>query len=192
METESAAYPAFYPNLRLEVFAPAWYYRGKYDDEYSQKILSSKSRDESDYFIPKIKKVIDLLAPLGDVKGLDLVITIPKSNLSYSNTLDGIAQWIKGYLHIEYENVIERVSTGRRNLGGNYAEKRFKQTGGSMKLKRNLKPNEKKILILDDVKATGITLLESAKILKNAGAKNISCICLGISRNLDRFPLKKK
>jgi len=192
MEMETAAYPSFYPGLSLEVFAPAWYYRGQEEeDEYSKKILSSKKKDESDYFIPKIKELADDLVKESKLQDIDLIVTIPKSNLSYSKTLDTIAKSIKCTLSSEYENIIERTSTGRRNLGGNSAKKRFEQTNGSMKLKRNLKPNEENILILDDVKATGITILESAKILKSAGAKDIFCICLGISRNVNMFPIKK-
>ncbi len=192
METENAACPNFYPGLRLKVSAPGWYFKGhEADDEYSQKILSSKTNDESNYFIPKIKELIDSLIKRNEPQKICLVITIPKSDLEYSITLNSIAKWIKTYLGIEYENIIERVSKGRRNLGGNASEKRFNQTNSSMKLKRSLKPDEKNILILDDVKATGMTLLESAKILKGAGAENISCICLGINRNLEKFPIKK-
>jgi len=192
METENAAYPIFYPGLKLKVFAPAWYFKGhEADDEYSQKILSSKRNDEFNYFIPKIKELIDFLIKKNELQDLCLIMIIPKSDLEYSITLNSLAQWIKTYLSIEYENIIERGAKGRRNLGGNASEKRFNQTKGSMKLKRSLKPTEKNILILDDVKATGMTLLESAKILKSAGAENISCICLGINRNLEKFPIKK-
>lgn len=192
MVTEYAAYPHFYPGLRLKVDASEWYFKGhEAYDEYSQKVLSSKRNDESNYFIPKIKELIDSLIKRNELQGICLVVTIPKSDLGYSITLNSIANWIKAYLSVEYENIIERVAKGRRNLGGNASEKRFNQTNGSMKLKRSLKSHEKNILILDDVKATGMTILESAKILKSAGAENISCICLGINRNLEKFPIKK-
>src|SRR3989344_3359680 len=111
METENAAYPIFYPGLKLKVFAPAWYFKGhEANDEYSQKILSSKTNDESNYFIPKIKELIDSLIKGDELQKMHLVITIPKSNLEYSITLNSIAKWIKMYLSIkEYENIIERV-----------------------------------------------------------------------------------
>lgn len=191
MKTEYAGYPKYYPGLELEVFAPEWYFRG-HTDEYSKKMLSAKKIDESEYFIPYIKKLVDELLKSGKLRKTELIIAIPKSDLSYSETLNSIAIWIKGYLKIDYENIIERIIPGRRNIGGNLAEKRFHQTSGSMKLTRKLKVNEKNILLLDDAKTTGMTLLESAKILKEAGAENIFCICLGISRNLDIFPLKKE
>jgi len=190
MESEFARWPHYYPDMELEVFAPEWYFKG-HTDEYSEKILSSKNNNESEYFIPKIKDLIDELKKSGKLGKIDLIATIPKSDLTYSSTLSSTASWTALYLKTKHENIIERLVSGRRNVRGNGAEKRFHQTDGSMKLKRKLESNEKNILLLDDIKTTGMTLLECAKILKEGEAEKIFCICLGISRNLKMFPLKK-
>ena len=193
MEKEDAFYPVFYPGLKLEVFAPDWYYKGGYDQHvYSAKIIKSKNSDESKYFLPKIKELIDLLTKEEKLGEIDLITIIPKSDLKYSKTLDSIAYWASNYLNVNYEKIIIRTIKGRKNLGGNIAKGRFEKTKDSMKLKRDLKPNEKNILLLDDQKTTGITLLECAKILKEKGAINVFCICLGINRNLKKYPLKKR
>ena len=190
MESEFARWPHYYSDMELEVFAPEWYLKG-HADEYSEKILSSKDNNESEYFVPKIKELIDELTKEKKLGKIDLIITIPKSDLTYSSTLDSVASWTATYLKTKHENIIERLVSGRRNVGDNGAEKRFKQTDGSMKLKRKLEINEKNILLIDDIKTTGMTLLESAKLLKEDGAEMIFCVCLGISRNLQKFPLKK-
>jgi len=190
---EDAYYPAFYPGLKLEVFAPDWYYRGYYDKHpHSAKIIKSKNSDESKYFLPKLKELISLLIKEKKLGGIDLITIIPKSDLKYSKTLEIVAERIGKDLKVDYEKIIVRIAKGRRNLSGNMAEKRFEKTKGSMRLKRNIKPDEKNILLLDDQKTTGITLLECAKILKEKGARNIFCICLGINRNLEKYPLKKR
>lgn len=190
MEKEWASYHDYYPFESYEVFSPRWYYKG-YDDEYSKKILSSKKVDESEYFKPELKKLINTLKAKGLLKGYDLITIFPKSNLKYSPTLETLGGWIADYLKIKYEKIIIRKKTGRRNEGKDYAEKRYNKTKNSMSLKKGINLKGKSIILFDDVKATGMTILECGKILKNIDIKNIQPICLGISRNPKKFPPKK-
>lgn len=46
--------------------------------------------------------------------------------------------------------------------------------------------NNKKVLLIDDTKTTGMTILEAKKILLKKGVKEIVAVCLGINSNFDR------
>ena len=61
------------------------------------------------------------------------------------------------------------------------AKERVQVHKGTFALSRKLKPNEKIILLLDDIKAEGDTKLICAELLIKEGANIIKAICLGIN-----------
>lgn len=186
--SEFADYAKF-SDIKIEVFAPDWYYRGKFDlyPEHSNKILNSKDNDRnhSEYFIPKMISLVKQMRDHNKLSKIDLVAIIPSSDLGYKQTLDSTAKAVAEHLCTKYEKIIARIKPGRRNLYCTGVEERFKQTKDSMKLTRELSPVEKTILIIDDVKVTGATILEVASLFKKAGATKIHAICFGISKNVN-------
>ena len=110
---------------------------------------------------------------------------------TYSPTLKSLGFKLSKFLDVPYEQLIDRdVETGRKNVAGNTAIDRYNLIKDSMKLNRKLSINEKKIMILDDVKVSGITLLESKKILLDAGAEETLSVCLGINTNINWDEIK--
>jgi predicted amidophosphoribosyltransferase len=55
---------------------------------------------------------------------------------------------------------------------------RQKNLAGSIKLKSKEVIKDKKILLVDDVKTTGVTINKCCKILKNAGAQSIRVVTI--------------
>ncbi len=71
-------------------------------------------------------------------------------------------------------------------------KKRYSSYHVKVKLNKKINLNNKNAVIVDDIVSTGHTILETAKILRNLGAKNIYCICVhGIFVNETFSKLKK-
>ncbi|MBS3114467.1 ribose-phosphate diphosphokinase [Candidatus Woesearchaeota archaeon] len=56
-------------------------------------------------------------------------------------------------------------------------KKRYSPYHVEVKLNKKIDLKDKNVVIVDDIVSTGHTILETAKILKKLGAKNIYCIC---------------
>lgn len=57
-------------------------------------------------------------------------------------------------------------------------KKRHSSYNVKVKLNKKISLRKKNVVIVDDIVSTGHTILETAKILKRAGAKKIYCICV--------------
>jgi predicted amidophosphoribosyltransferase len=83
------------------------------------------------------------------------------------------------------EKILSRIKGTRQNtLRLPNALDRYNSVKDSMQITREL--TEEGNLLLDDVKTTGITILEAKKILLEAGAKKTVTVCLGINSSIDR------
>jgi|SRR3989338_917688 len=183
----------FYSGIELQVFAPEWYYSGKRSSEYSKIVLESKTKDCSDKLIPFVKRTIDELKKQHKIWSIDLIAIVPKHDSTYSPTLNSLGKVIANYLSSKYDNIIRKKASGdRRNAGSQDLQSRYDKTKGSLELTRNLNLTEKNILIIDDLKVTGLTLLETAHNLIKSGASHIFCICLGINKHIDAPQTKSK
>jgi predicted amidophosphoribosyltransferase len=189
MERELAIYPDLYPDLSEMIYAPRWYYslNIKKDDYSHHLAYHSKRRDMANYFYDSLKSVIDELIALGKLNDLNLITIVPSSKIGfYSPTLVSLAEKISQYLQVPFERIIERIKeTGRKNMMGNSAQERYDLIKESMKISREPAEFEKNVLLLDDVKVTGMSFLESKKILLAAGVKSTVSVCLGINAAID-------
>jgi predicted amidophosphoribosyltransferase len=189
MERELAIYPDLYPDLSEMIYAPRWYYSLSIKkDDYSHHLAyHSKRQDTSNYFYDSLKSVIDELIALGKLNDLNLITIVPSSKIGvYSPTLVSLAEKTAQYLQVPFERIIERIKeTGRKNVKGNSAQERHDLVKESMKISREPAEFEKNVLLLDDVKVTGMSLLESKKILLAAGVKSTVSVCLGINAAID-------
>ncbi len=179
---ELAYQPDYYNHLKVWAYAPQHYFKKEIkEDEYSFNILKSKSQDMSNYFYPRVKEMHDELKKENKVKQFDLIAVIPKSEKgAFSLTLIAIGKKLAAETGSAFELILERNRslTKSRELD---LRKRYERANGSISLKRKLEKNETTILILDDTLATGVSCLESAKLLKDTGAEEIILFCLGIN-----------
>jgi ComF family protein len=85
-----------------------------------------------------------------------------------------ISKLLQADLGLNSARLLER-STNARQVGSTRAE-RFKQMELEFKLVRDQVLKDKKIMLVDDVMTSGATLASAARILKKAGAKEVSAI----------------
>jgi predicted amidophosphoribosyltransferase len=176
MESEPAAWPEHYGKLEVLVLAPKIYYPLKTKkDEYSRQIVFSKKTDLSEYFFEEVKTVFTKL-PFKP----DLIIVVPASKIrSFSPTMVGLGRKLSYEFNVPFRKSIKRIEERIKLTDCATQEERFASVDGSLKVIRRLKGE--KIVLLDDTRVSGVTLLECAKILKEAGASDVAAICLGIN-----------
>lgn len=176
MIEEIAWWPAYYGDLKVQVLAPKHYipFR-KGVDGYSANIVYSKKQDKSDYFLGEALEVFSHL-PFKP----DLIVIIPSSKpRKYSVTMLRLGKKISKKLGIKNKNIIKRVKTTRRQTDCGNSDERYSAVNGVFKVTEHL--DRERIVIMDDTRTSGMTILECAKVLIKAGASEIAAICLGIT-----------
>jgi len=188
MISENAAYSKFYPGMSQQVYAPKWYYPKHVKSDARSYSLwgEAKQKDLSSRFWPDLKELIDELKRKDIIKkDIQLITTIPASKIEkYNPTLSALGQKMSDYLNIPFENILQRIKEGKKSGKILTHQERFELISDSLRLSRKI--NESKIALLDDTKTTGMSILESKKILNKAGCKEIIALCLGINSNWDR------
>lgn len=170
----------YYPGLIVKVISPAYYYEKKYEDEYSLKIIESKKLDVSNYFLERVIKTVEKYRQ--DFDNCEIITIIPtsKPNFPVSPTLNSIANHLSKHLDIPYEQIIKkiefRISSRRKR------KYRFNAVNGTIRIEGS-SVEGKKVFLLDDLRTSGMSILEATKILKNAGATEVVCLCLGTHIN---------
>jgi predicted amidophosphoribosyltransferase len=166
------------------VYAPKYYYSKKVrQDEYSRNVVFSKKSDLSEYFFPD---VIQLINEIKNAKGLwrdfELITIIPSHEPGkYSPTLESLGGKLSDYLEIPFEKIIERIkSSDSKESDCNRPKERYDLVKDSMRINSDLN-GISCLLILDDVKVTGMSLLEAKKLLMECGISDTLSICLGIN-----------
>jgi predicted amidophosphoribosyltransferase len=176
MEAEIAYWPEHYGDLEVPVFAPHFYYPlSKRKDEYSRKIVFGKKTDLSDYFLDDMKKVFSKL-PFKP----DLLIIVPASKVrAFSPTIVGLGKKLSKIFDVPFRKSIRRVEERTKLTNCITQEERYASISGAFRVTRKLKGE--RVVLIDDTRVSGVTLLECAKMLKKAGASEVTAVCLGIN-----------
>jgi len=176
MISETAQHSAY--ELAVTVFAPRYYYsRTKGDDEYSKQIVNGKHQDLSQYFFEHIKPVFIKLPTKSNV-----IVFVPSHKDTVSPTLQSVAYQLQQEFKIPYKNIIRRKGN-KKQTSCSSRDERYREVKGAFKIdKRKHHMEGLNVVLLDDVKTTGLTILECAKELKRVGAENVVGLCLSINR----------
>jgi predicted amidophosphoribosyltransferase len=169
----------FYPGLEIVNVSPKWYYNQVHHskDEYSKKILQSKKGiEEQDYFKPYVEKCLQAFEKELNLSDVDLVTLIPNSNNGYYKSIVELVKFIASKFNKSSFPVFVRQS-GKRT--GNHREDRYKDLHGKINLSDAKKIQGKNILLVDDIRTSGISILECSSILLSAGAKKVVSLSLG-------------
>jgi len=170
--------------LTETVYAPKWYYSKEItSDDYSAKLYHSKKENKTWYFRPYLSELINALTKfeIVDFSNIDLITIIPSHEPgTFSATLEGIGQIMAVIIGCNFEKILMRErNTHPAGIRNHDASNRYNNVSGSLIVTRKL--NEKKAIIFDDIKTTGIHILEAKKILLEAGVQKTISICLGIN-----------
>ncbi len=178
MQTETAKWPVYYPELEVEVFAPNFYFSMEQKrGEYSKHIVLSKKSDFSDYFFEALKDVFKKL-PIRP----DTIVIIPSSKMGrFSPTVDELGRKLSNFFGITYRKIIKRIKEGKKLTSCSSCDERYTEIAGSFKVLDKLYGQN--VVLLDDTRTTGMTILECAQELKKAGASEVVAVCLGINKN---------
>ena len=76
-----------------------------------------------------------------------------------------------------------------RKTGGRTRKNRFNAVNGTM-IVEGASVKGKKVLLLDDLRTSGMSILEATKILKNAGVEDVVYLCFGTHTN--KVPLARE
>lgn len=169
----------FYPGLNIRAVTPRWYYKKSYHerDEYSRKILQSKKGcDNSEYFKSYVEQCIIAFDKEMGFSSVDLVTLIPNSDGKYYQNMTEIVKFVSSKLNKKSSQVFNR-EPGQRT--GSHRENRFKDLHGKFKLINGDQIEGKKILLIDDIRTSGLSILECASILLKYGAKEVISLSLG-------------
>ncbi len=169
----------FFPDLEIQGVTPRWYYKKIYhgSDEYSRRILrSKKGYDESEYFRSFVENCIDRFDQDMGFSSVDLITLIPNSNNKYYENIINVAKIVSSRLGKRFIPLFDR-EPGQRT--GNHREDRYKDLHGKFKIKNQEQIKGGKILLIDDIRTSGISILECSEVLLTAGAKEIISLSLG-------------
>ncbi len=163
----------------IQVFAPAFYFKEEIrKDLYSRNIIEGKAKDLSSYFLEQVKEVFTKL-PFKP----HIIVMVPSHTIgNFSPTLNTLAIHLSHEYTIPYANVITRIRQGKKQTLCSGLEERHQQVDGAFKVDSTLySMKDLKVVLLDDTKTTGLSLLECAKELKASGATTVVALCLGIN-----------
>jgi len=79
--------------------------------------------------------------------------------------------------------ILSRIREIKKSAACQHIEERFQSISGSLKVKEQFRNQENILIILDDVKTTGISILEAKKVLQEGNIKNILVIAFGINNH---------
>ncbi len=169
----------YYPGLIIQGASPRWYYNKPHHgkDEYSKRLLNIKRNvDETAYFKPHIETCIEAFDDELGFSSADVISLIPNSNNEYYVNMRKIAIWISAKFNKRSFPTLRR-KPGRRD--GNSRENRYKDVHGKFEVIKRDDIIGKKILLIDDIRASGISILECSDVLLKSGTREIISLTLG-------------
>ena len=181
-----------YPGIKIKSVTPKYYYHKKYheENEYSKKILDTKitNKDESVYFIPFVDDCLDKFEDDLHFSSVDLISIIPNSVNKYYPNIIKIAKHVEKKLKKPSRSLFNRINSSKSVSRARLS--RYKYLSGNFPICKGVDVDGKRVLLIDDIRTSGITALECAKVLLESGAKEVILFALGT--NSSRKPTKKR
>jgi len=83
-----------------------------------------------------------------------------------------LAEYVSKSCHLPLVSILRRTRCGPHQIGLSYTA-RFQNVHGAFALRSRVRLNKARILLIDDVKTTGATLDECARVLRRQGAAKV-------------------
>lgn len=164
--------------FRLDGLAVACKYKGPI------KVAIQKVKYKWVYDIEKV--LVDLLASQiwkFDLPQNSILVPVPlhkkRKNWRGFNQAEILAKTLSKKFNVNCSDSLIRIVETKTQVGLDKNERR-KNVNGAFKVKENSKVSGKNIILIDDVFTSGATMMEAAKVLKRAGAKNVWAIAVAL------------
>lgn len=118
-----------------------------------------------------------------DLPQNSILVPIPlhknRKNWRGFNQAEILAKTLAKKFNVNCSDSLIRIVETKTQVGLDKNERR-KNVNGAFKVKENSKVSGKNIILIDDVYTSGATMMEAAKVLKRAGAKNIWAMAVAL------------
>ena len=169
----------------LDSWLAVWYY----EDSVRDSILRFKFRKVRSYAAP-YGRALAMKIQQAHPEGFDCLTWVPISPLrKFTRGYDQVellAQSVGKELGMEPVALLKKVRHNRPQSGIVGDAQRRANVLGAYRAIQTERLQDKKILILDDIITTGATLGECARVLLTAGAKELHCGAVAMSRREKR------
>jgi len=156
----------------------------KYENIVRKKIIDYKFNEKSYLYKTFAKIILNNKKIYGFLKKYDIIICVPmyktkKMQRGY-NQSELIAKEIakKLGIRLEYNNLIKTKDTKKQSTLAK--TERLENVKNAFDIKNIKSIENKNVILFDDIFTTGSTVEECSKILKKAGAKEVSVLTLAI------------
>lgn len=170
--------------LNKPIYYEKLFFFSEYTDEFRDKIHAYKFFGKKFYYNFFSELIYDKL------RGIDADIIIPvpisKERLKERgyNQSALIAKNLSNRLKIEYnDEIIIKIKNSEKQSMQNF-RKRQESVKNIFKIADNINMSGKRVILIDDVFATGATVNECSRLLSDAGAKSILVAVISISHTL--------
>jgi len=156
----------------------------EYTEEFKHKIHLYKFSDKKYYY----HFFTELISERVRNEEFDLIIPVPISKERYKergyNQAELISKKLARILDKPYSSdILIKTRNNERQSMQNFKD-RIKSIKNVFEVADNIKVSDKKILLIDDIFATGSTVNECCRVLKKAGVKDIKVAVICISHTL--------
>ena len=170
--------------IDLPHFTAVYYYEG----QVKRSLLKFKFYSDSSYADIFGKAMADRIKELYSDVSFDEVCFVPMTaeaefHRGY-NQSELLASKVAGELNVPLVPCLKKLrsSLNQKDLNSTERRENVKDSFG-INLEADIKG--KTIILCDDIKTTGSTLKECSDTLLKAGAKDVYCICLALTRYID-------
>lgn len=193
---EEIEYPEFYGELKQVVFAPATYIStSQYhttgtSDHYSRQLYFAKiGYDKGWFFSPQICDLVTELIQKKVIEPISIIAIMPNHDeTTHSPTLHKAAEELSKKFNVPVTNALIRTKKSSKSAGKiETLPERYSNIKDTLtaheELSESCKTKEVRVLLLDDVKTTGLSIMEATKILLEVGVKKVYPVVFGINNH---------
>ena len=176
--------PPYLCNCSKILYIDAIFYKYFYKGDEIKKAIYRYKRANLYYINEFFAKDMFILLKKSDrinIGEIDYITNVPRRNKSiryfgYDQTRN-LAKLIAKYSGIPYKPILKLSGKTQEQKKLNYEERAANVKNKYMPVNK-VEKSEYNILLIDDMVATGNTLSECARVLKNTGAKKVYALCI--------------
>jgi hypothetical protein len=150
------------------------------EDDFSKELIYFYLHgNKKELFLEELTKLLNMRI-IGDSISFDIITLYPtREKDKFNPQMLSLIQELSKKINIPYEQLINRNRTIKASHELSTFDDRVNNLKGSINISQDVKG--KRIIILDNVSTTGLSLIDAANKLYENGAKEVIGLCLGLS-----------